>query len=121
MRELSGTKRFTKVVVKDEPGAGGACHEYYINGAGTVTPEGPFGEYGYVHFQNGPIKENGVNGCHQEDLLIIVADRLEGFQSGEFSCVANGHALQHVYDAIECLRLQTKDRVNRGVEGTNQK
>jgi hypothetical protein len=32
MRELNiGTKRFTKILVLDEPGQGGACHSYQVH------------------------------------------------------------------------------------------
>ena len=32
-----------------------------------------------ICFQNGPIKENGVNGCQNEDLIAVVIDRLQQF------------------------------------------
>lgn len=122
MRELNiGTKRFTKVIVVDEPGAGGACHVYTISGVYGLEINRQIDEFGTIKFQSGPIKENGVNGCHQEDLLAIVVDRLESFQAGDFACEENSLALQHIYDALECLHVRTKDRINRCVEGTNQK
>ncbi len=122
MRELNiGTKRFTKVIVKDEPGPGGACHEYYINGAKTVKAEGPFGEYGYIHFQKGPVKEAGVNGCHQEDLIAIVIDRLQCFQSGKFRCRENVLALTKLEEALHWLNHRTNDRIERRVDGTSKK
>lgn len=115
MRELNiGSKRFTKIIVTDEPGHGGACHEYQI-----VTTES--GELvGTAVFQNGPIKESGVNGCHQEDLLAIVIDRLECFQSGPFKCLENEEALDHIRNALQWLNERTSDRQALGVEGTNQ-
>lgn len=33
-----------------------------------------------IHFQEGPIKENGVNGVNNEDLIAMVICRLEHFQ-----------------------------------------
>lgn len=120
MRELYiGSKRFTKVVVLDEPGAGGACHEYSVRKA-DVFAEGIGQEYAHIYFQNGPIKENGVNGCHQEDLLVIVIDQLRGFQSGEFKCIENEVALRNVESALFWLKERTKDRIDRGAEGTNK-
>lgn len=117
MRDVKiGTSRFTKVVCKDEPGAGGACHEYEVN---SVLEKREF--FARVSFQNGPIKENGVNGCHQEDLLAIVIDRLQGFQAGEYACRENAIALTKLEEAMMWLNKRTTDRQNRGVEGTSVK
>ena len=89
MRELNiGSKRFTKVVSNDDVGPGGAYHEYYICRS-EPNSDTPAGEFGHVKIQNGPVKESGVNGCHNEDLIAIVIDRLQCFQSGEFSCREN--------------------------------
>lgn len=108
-----GGHRFTQIGVMDEPGSGGACHEYIVVPAQGFAPE-PFAT---VFFQNGPVKENGVNGCHQEDLLLIVADRLKSFQAGPFACEDNAEALGHIRAALECLGRRTKARQERGVEG----
>ena len=39
------------------------------------------------------MKEAGKNGIHNEDLLVIVIDRLRGFQSGPFKCRENAIAI----------------------------
>jgi len=116
-----GSKKYTQVVCLDEPGAGGACHEYEVR---AVPLPGSFGDtdvFARVSFQNGPIKENGVNGCHQEDLLAIVVDRLQCFQKGEFACRENAMALTKIEEALMWLRKRTQDRIDRGVEGTSNK
>ena len=119
MRELTiGSQNFTEVVVKDEPGQGGACHEYFI-GRSDDSEVVPVGEFGHVSFQNGPVKEFGINGCHQEDLLAIVIDRLQHFQSGKFACRENAIALTKIEEAMHWLNHRTSERVKRGVEGTN--
>jgi hypothetical protein len=121
MRELNiGTKNFTKVVVLDEPGQGGACHRYFISRADSPA-SAPVGEFGHVEFQNGPIKEFGVNGCHQEDLLAIVIDRLRCFQAGTYACRENALALTKIEEAMHWLNSRTAARVSRGVEGTSVK
>lgn len=102
-----------KITVRDEPGAGGANHEYEI-----ALPDGSGVRIG---FQNGPINEHGVNGITQEALLAIVADRLEAFQAGPFACTENLNALAHVHDAMTWLQSRTKARMARGVEGQNIK
>ncbi len=118
-----------KISVLDEPGQGGASHLYQIEGFNTGTnASDPFVErYGgpsdhsTVLFQNGPIKEFGVNGTTQEALLAIIIDRLRSFQSGPFSCRDNAIALTHCEDALMWLQRRTRERIKRGVEGTNQK
>lgn len=125
MRELNtGTKRFTRVLVLDEPGQGGACHKYQVETV--VKDESDLSSpelskvVANVSFQNGPIKEFGVNGCHQEDLFAIVIDRLECFQKGPFACRENALALTKIQEAMHWLNHRTNDRNQRGVEGTNQ-
>ena len=118
MRTLEiGTKKYTTVLALDEKGAGGANHEYAVIKSNVVESE----ELTHIHFQNGAIKENGVNGCQNEDLIAIVIDRLQGFQSGEFSCRENALAITKLEEALLWLRKRTMDREDRGVEGTSVK
>ena len=118
MRALGNSKVYTEVFVIDEPGEGGACHEYRVR-----EPVGKPGElqrvFANISFQNGPIQEHGVNGCTQEDLLAVVIDRLRSFQAGDFSCRDNAIALTKCEEALMWLENRTKDRLARGVEGTN--
>lgn len=94
---------------------GNASHEYQIvygaDGEGT-------GEQ-VIRFQNGPIKEAGVNGVTNEALLAIVEDRLDGFQSSKWACEENAEALKHIKLAIAALESRTQKRAARGVEGTS--
>jgi hypothetical protein len=118
-----------KIEVLDEPGAGGACHLYRISGFDTKTnPSDPFKEtFGQPAtdarrlFQNGPIKEVGVNGTTQEAELAILIDRMECFQAGPYANNDNEQALFHLRGALECLQRRTKERMKRGVEGTHTK
>lgn len=108
------------ISVLDEPGHGGANHEYEISG---FTPgnsdkcRGPM----RISFQNGPIKEHGVNGVTQEALLAIVIDRLKSFQAGPYACKSNADALAHIETGLEHLLARTRERMARGVEGTHAK
>jgi hypothetical protein len=120
MRNLTGhkvndTNNNIEITVTDEPGQGGANHQYQI----TKQDDGKL--LGMVTFQNGPIKEFGVNGITQEALLEICADRLRSFQAGPFSSRENAIALTHIETAQLWLHKRTLDRLARGVEGTNQK
>jgi hypothetical protein len=122
-----------EVAVVDEPGAGGANHKYEVNlhgdsgwdlcgRDGRVNPDGSVDStLCIIGFQNGPIKEAGVNGVTQEALLAIVIDRLRSFQAGQYSCRENAIALTHCEEALMWLQRRTVARINRGVEGTHQK
>lgn len=115
-----------KIEVIDEPDNGGTCHAYDITGFDTINNKASENA-GYrrsfsrvpIVFQNGPIKEVGINGISNESLLAIVEHRLEGFQSGSYSCVENAHALLNVKQALLCLHNRTLAREIRGVEGTS--
>jgi len=125
MRELTGHKvnpanDVLKVLVHDEPGSGGANHEYSIgvpapqadNCTATTYP---------IRFQNGPIAEVGVNGITHEALLAILIDRMEGFQAGPYASADNQEALDAMRTAQTALQRRTLARMARGVEGTHQK
>ena len=98
-------KNQPKTICLDKPGAGGACHHYEV-----IQKFGFSYRVCQVNFQNGPIQENGVNGCQNEDLLAILIDRLRGFQSGDFACRDNAVALTHIETALMWLEKRTKDR-----------
>lgn len=126
MRELTshqvnGLNEALRIQVLDAPGAGGACHKYLISGG----DERKMSIADFVHceirFQCGPIKEASVNGISNEALLAIVEDRLLGFQSGQYACRENALALTKLQEAMMWLQKRTRDRVARGVEGTNEK
>ena len=72
-----------------------------------------------IQFQEGPIKECGVNGVCNEDLIAIVICRLEHFQQSEYSSRDNAMAITKLEEALLWLRKRTIGRESRGVEGTN--
>ena len=74
-----------------------------------------------IDFQEGPIKECGVNGVCNEDLIAMVICRLEHFQKSDFSCRDNAMAITKLEEAMLWLRKRTMSRENRGVEGTHIK
>lgn len=73
-----------------------------------------------VHFQEGAIKEFGVNGAMNEDLISMVICRLEHFQSSDFKCRENAVAITKLEEALMWLRKRTTARENRGIEGTHK-
>lgn len=119
--KLNGLNDALNITVLDEPGSGGACHDYVIHEGG-VTGAGEGGAvFCQINFQNGPIGEHGVNGISQEALLAIVIDRLRCFQAGPYNNEDNQLALDDVRHALECLQRRTRKRLARGVEGTSEK
>ena len=117
-----------EIEVQDAPGQGGAHHLYAVYGFHSAT--NPVGEVDSslknetvlkIFFQNGPIKEVGVNGITQEALLAIVIDRLKSFQAGPFASEYNERSLHHCRLALNEVHARTRERIKRGVEGTHQK
>lgn len=71
-----------------------------------------------VHFQNGPVPANGVNGLTNEALLAILIDRTK-FLDEAYPCDQNKNALSHMTAALNWFEERTKNRQARGVEGQN--
>ena len=109
----------TEVVCLDEPGAGGMCHNYVVREKNETELAGQ--TMAGIHFQKGPVKENGVNGCQNEDLILVVLDRLRSAQSGDFSCRENALAITKLEEGLLWLNYRTNERVFRDVEGKNIK
>jgi hypothetical protein len=105
-----------QIEVRDDPGSGGANHIYQVK-SGDKDEDVNF----IIAFQNGPIKEFGVNGVTGEALLAIEIDRLRGFQNGPYKCRENSIALTHIEEALMWLQRRTVERIKRGVEGTHEK
>ena len=130
MRELTGHKvngcnDALKIEALDEPGSGGANHDYAISfyderGGHYRSPSSDRDHRNcIISFQNGPIAEVGVNGVTHEALLAILIDRLESFQAGPYKCEENAAALSHLQAAQAALKSRTEKRMARGVEGTH--
>lgn len=121
LKTIQTQAKLNEVFAMDEPGQGNASHFYRITPIGCDDAG-----HGYpsqaISFQKGPRKdENSVQGVLDADLLEIVRDRLQGFQSGEFACRENAMALGHIEDALLWLNRRVEDRLERQVLGTNEK
>jgi hypothetical protein len=73
-----------------------------------------------IHFQEGALNVEGLNGVMNEDLLLMVIKRLQSFQASEFACRENAVALTKLEEALMWLTKRTADREARGVEGTHK-
>lgn len=90
-----------------------APHHFIVETADTNTA------IAYIDFQRGPVKENGINGVANEDLLLMVLARLEGFQMSDYRCPENQEAIYAITEALEALNRRHSLRTARGVEGTS--
>jgi hypothetical protein len=116
--KIDGLNEALDVTAIDQPGEGGACHIYTIDGPRNNEDQA---EPQTIVFQQGPVdSEIGPNGVSNEALLAILIDRMEGFQRGPFACRENAIALTHLQDAMHWLQHRTCQRVARGVEGTTK-
>ena len=105
------TQKYTKVYCEDDWNYN-APHNFTVSNIdGKVLGE--------IHFQEGPIKEAGINGVNNEDLLLMIVTRLEAFQNSDFRCKENQEAINSLYDAIDSLRSRTNRRESEGKEGTH--
>jgi hypothetical protein len=77
-----------------------------------------------IDWQNGPLAVDGVrrepNGAFVEDVIDACIGRIEFYQAGQFHGIHNAVALGHLKAALEVLNERTRDREDRGVEGTHQ-
>ena len=105
------TAEYTKIWHEDEPKFNAPHHFLITDKAERWQMK--------IDMQEGPIKEFGVNGCCNEDLLNIVKTRLEGFQASQFACRENAIALTKIEEALLWLHHRTNKRVARNVEGTH--
>ena len=69
--------------------------------------------------QNGPIKENGVNGCQVDTMILAAKTIIEGLNKN-FPCRENALAITKLDESLMWLEARKKDRIDRGVEGENK-
>ena len=69
--------------------------------------------------QNGPVKENGVNGCQVDTLIECAKIIVEGLNNN-FPCRENSIVITKLEEALMWLDKRKKDRIKRNVEGKNQ-
>lgn len=104
---VSGVDELVKIKAEDAPGL------YSI-----IAEAGAAGVYAVkLKFQEGPASES-VNGLTTESLIAVALDRLMVHQRGDLPCRENQEALSHLQQAMAALNRRTRDRADRGVEGT---
>lgn len=97
--------------------------QHWSDDAGNPSGGQSHGTGFVVNWQNGPLVENGVrkepNGAFVETIIAAAIDRIEHYQESRFRCEENALALEHLRLALEMLDSRTKNRKERGVEGTH--
>jgi len=115
----SETDEAVEITVDDDNVEEGAAPTEYLielhssNGAGrdlAIT----------LQFQDGAIHGEGANGVTNEALLAVVMDRLQAWQQGDYACRENALALTHIEQGLMWLQERTRERLERGVEGTEE-
>lgn len=73
----------------------------------------------FFDWQDGPIKENGVNGVQVEDVIQVAIDRIKELNQAPYNCRENSLAITDLESAQNWLYRRTREREARGVEGTH--
>lgn len=73
-----------------------------------------------IEFQKGPVNEYGINGVNEEDLLLIVLERLDAFQGTMYNCRENALAKTKIEEALMWLNSRSERRKMAGKEGTSE-
>jgi hypothetical protein len=71
-----------------------------------------------LDFQEGPVKEVGVSGCQNEDVMEILLHRLTQLNKA-FPCRENALAITNLEQSLMWLKRRTELREKQGVEGLN--
>jgi|SRR5215469_521007 len=88
-------------------------------------PAGGFstGEGFTIDWQDGPTRQaDGSyerNGAFVEEVIEACVGRIQFYNSTEFKCRENSLAITHLQEALHWLWDRTRDREERGVEGTH--
>lgn len=114
------TSKYTTVYHEDEKDIKFNAPHHFAVTKSKLNSENPIPALAIVNFQEGAIKEHGVNGVCNEDLIAMVICRLEHFQKSEYSCRDNAMAITKLEEALLWLRKRTIGRENRNVEGTSE-
>lgn len=96
------------------------------NTDGDGRPAGGFVEgCGFdIIWQDGPLGRGDdrelPNGAFVEDVIEAARQRIAYYQEGEFRCRENAIAITKLEEALLWLDKRTRDREDRGVEGTHE-
>lgn len=122
MHQCGALNEALQIGAVDERTPDGANHVYTIEIIGQLKSGGSPNviiDRLRLNFQQGPLKEAGLNGISIEALLAVVIHHAQGFQAGPYKCRENACAITHLEEALMWLQKRTRERMARGVEGTH--
>lgn len=76
-------------------------------------------DWGTVFFQDGPVREHGLNGIQTEDLIELALERMKIHQQ-QAPCPENALTIDALQTAIDLQEGRRRERQQRGVEGTSR-
>lgn len=118
--KVNGLNEALEITTHEPATPGGAPNRYNILSTVQRTDVNRPRVAAYLTFQSQPIsKPEDVNGISNESLLAVVMDRLRCWQEGPFKCRENAVALEKISEAMTVLHRRTRNRMDRGVEGTH--
>jgi len=82
---------------------------YYISRKN--SDEDPIGEFGFINFQTGSVKDNGSNGCNVDDIINICMHRLNELQTTE-KCKYNEAIISKLNDALDIFKVKHFEKFN---------
>lgn len=104
----------------DEPDQSGASHHYVMRR--TDVENGTGASVADLQFQKGPRHVAGnTPGIVEAALLVVLMDRLRGFQAGPYSSRENAIILTKLEECLLWTKHRADQRAKRGVLGTNTK
>ena len=101
-------------ITTDTPDQSGAAHSYNA----FIGPT----RVAAIQFQKGPRNvEGSTPGMTEAALLVVLIDRLRGFQAGPYSCRENAIQLTKLEEVLHWTKARADARAKRGVLGHNIK
>ena len=112
----------TKVGYKDRGKDPNAIPSFYF-----LRLDNPFNgdPYQYTRtldldYQDGPVKEKGLNGWQHREVVTTILDRLRIAQDGPYACEENAQQIQLLEDFIKLDGKRTARREMAKTEGTSK-
>lgn len=100
----------TSVLSLSNPLKDGMKRMYTVvrSGSDMLVPKNHGDSFAMVTFQDGLVADRGVNGCQDDDLLIMVLDRIRDYRTSEYNCLELGEAERAIETALLWLGSMRK-------------
>lgn len=107
--EVKGEPVQIRILALDHPDHSGASHQYRFE-----RDDGA--QVGNITFHTGEIEPHigkDVNGVTMESLIVMMIDRLKGFQKGDNPHKQNEMARKRLEEALQALQVRTKEMMEK--------